>query len=156
MPASAIGNNTKTGRLSVVRASRTPSQANHFVRRSWKARTATHIETTNQKVVQTSVITSAPKYGIGGKIATSAAPPSATGSGATRRPIANTTRHIATKASVCAKATGHWVAPNTRAALVTLAEQDGPLDLRGGDRDAEARGGALLSLIVATREFQFV
>jgi uncharacterized protein (DUF1800 family) len=48
------------------------------------------------------------------------------------------------------------VAPNTRAALVTFAEQDGPLDLRSGDRAAEARVGALLSLIVATREFQFV
>jgi hypothetical protein len=39
---------------------------------------------------------------------------------------------------------------------VTFAEQDGPLDLRGGDRATEARVGALLSLIVATREFQFV
>jgi uncharacterized protein (DUF1800 family) len=48
------------------------------------------------------------------------------------------------------------VAPNTRDALVTFAEQDGPLDLRGADRATEARVGALLSLIVATREFQFV
>jgi hypothetical protein len=107
MPASAIGNSTKTGRLNVVSASKAPSQTNPVVRRSWNARTATHIETVNQKVVQTSVITSAPKYGIGGKTATSAAAPSATRSGTTRRAIAYTTRQIAANASVCAKATGH-------------------------------------------------
>jgi len=48
------------------------------------------------------------------------------------------------------------VAPGTRTALVIFAEQDGPLDLRGGDRAGEERVGALLSLIAATREFQFV
>jgi hypothetical protein len=48
------------------------------------------------------------------------------------------------------------VAPGTRTALVIFAEQDGPLDLGGGGRASEERVGALLSLIAATREFQFV
>ena len=48
------------------------------------------------------------------------------------------------------------VAPGTRTALVIFAEQDGPLDLRSEGRAGEERVGALLSLIAATREFQFV
>jgi uncharacterized protein (DUF1800 family) len=48
------------------------------------------------------------------------------------------------------------VAPGTRQALVDFAQREGTLDLATGDRAAEQRVGSLLSLIVATREFQFV
>src|SRR5882757_8621094 len=64
--ASATGKSTNTGRLSVVSAISTPAAANVAVRRESSARTATQIDSVNRNVVQTSVITSAPKYGIGG------------------------------------------------------------------------------------------
>ena len=44
----------------------------------------------------------------------------------------------------------------TRAALVDFASKDGNLALTPGDRAAEERVGAMLSMIVATREFQLV
>jgi uncharacterized protein (DUF1800 family) len=44
----------------------------------------------------------------------------------------------------------------TRDALVGFAEKDGNLVLEPGDREAEQRVGAMLSMIVATREFQLV
>jgi hypothetical protein len=44
----------------------------------------------------------------------------------------------------------------TRDALIGFAEKDGNLKLTPGDRDAEQRVGAMLSMIVATREFQLV
>jgi uncharacterized protein (DUF1800 family) len=44
----------------------------------------------------------------------------------------------------------------TRAALVDFAAREGNLTLTPGDRTAEARVGAMLSMIVATREFQLV
>jgi uncharacterized protein (DUF1800 family) len=44
----------------------------------------------------------------------------------------------------------------TRAALVDFARKEGNLTLAPGDRKAEERVGAMLSMIVATREFQLV
>jgi uncharacterized protein (DUF1800 family) len=44
----------------------------------------------------------------------------------------------------------------TRDALVGFAEKDGNLVLKPGDREAEQRVGAMLSMLVATREFQLV
>jgi uncharacterized protein (DUF1800 family) len=44
----------------------------------------------------------------------------------------------------------------SRAALVDFARKDGNLTLSPGDREAEERVGAMLSMIVATREFQLV
>jgi hypothetical protein len=44
----------------------------------------------------------------------------------------------------------------TRSALVDFAARDGNLLLTPGDRAAEERVGAMLSMIVATREFQLV
>jgi uncharacterized protein (DUF1800 family) len=44
----------------------------------------------------------------------------------------------------------------TRTALVDFARKDGNLSLAPGDRVAEERVGAVLSMIVATREFQLV
>jgi uncharacterized protein (DUF1800 family) len=46
--------------------------------------------------------------------------------------------------------------PATRDALIDFAEKDGSLVLEPGDRQAEQRVGAMLSMIVATREFQLV
>jgi uncharacterized protein (DUF1800 family) len=48
------------------------------------------------------------------------------------------------------------VAPSTREALVDFARREGALDLPAGGQAAEQRVGSLLSLIAATREFQFV
>src|SRR2546423_8696065 len=76
--ASANGNSTNTGRLSVVRAISTPAAANVTVRRDSSARSVIQIDAVNRNVVQTSVMTSAPKYGIGGKSAVMSAAPSAT------------------------------------------------------------------------------
>jgi uncharacterized protein (DUF1800 family) len=45
---------------------------------------------------------------------------------------------------------------STRAALVDFASKEGDLTLTPGDRAAEERVGAMLSMIVATREFQLV
>jgi len=42
----------------------------------------------------------------------------------------------------------------TRSALVDFAAKGGNLVLTPGDRDAEQRVGEMLSMIVATREFQ--
>lgn len=44
----------------------------------------------------------------------------------------------------------------TREALIDFAERGGNLVLAPGDREAEQRVGAMLSMIVATREFQLV
>jgi uncharacterized protein (DUF1800 family) len=44
----------------------------------------------------------------------------------------------------------------TREALIDFAERGGNLVLTPGDREAEQRVGAMLSMIVATREFQLV
>jgi uncharacterized protein (DUF1800 family) len=44
----------------------------------------------------------------------------------------------------------------TRSALLDFATKGGNLDLTGGDRAAEQRVGEMLSMIVATREFQLV
>ena len=44
----------------------------------------------------------------------------------------------------------------TREALLGFAEKGGNLVLKPGDREAEQRVGAMLSMIVATREFQLV
>jgi hypothetical protein len=44
----------------------------------------------------------------------------------------------------------------TRRALLDFANKGGPLRLTPGDRAAEQRVGEMLSLIVATREFQLV
>jgi hypothetical protein len=48
------------------------------------------------------------------------------------------------------------VRESTRSALITFAEKGGNLVLGPGDREAEQRVGAMLSMIVATREFQLV
>jgi hypothetical protein len=44
----------------------------------------------------------------------------------------------------------------TRQALLDFAKKGGVLKLTPGDRAAEQRVGEMLSLIVATREFQLV
>jgi hypothetical protein len=108
-----MGNSTNTGRLSVAIAIRTPSAANEATRSDCRPRTATQIAATNTNVVQTSVITSAPKYGIGGNNAVAAAAASASDSPAIRLVIANTSRQIATNRAVCASATGSWPVPAT-------------------------------------------
>jgi hypothetical protein len=48
------------------------------------------------------------------------------------------------------------VSDATRRALVDFANKGGVLELTPGDRAAEQRVGEMLSLIVATREFQLV
>src|SRR5437588_546404 len=98
--ASANGKSTNTGRLNAVTASRNPSQANRLVLPVCSARSATSIEAVNISVVQTSVITSAEKYGIGGYSATTAAAARPIASEATSLPIANTTPQITTKSAV--------------------------------------------------------
>ena len=112
--ASAMGKSTNTGRLSAVIASTTPSHANARGGQSCTARTAIHIDTLNSNVVHTSVMTSAPKYGMGGYRAVSAAAAIATRSPLTRRAMRYTTRQISTKSPVCASATGIWCTPKTR------------------------------------------
>src|SRR6185295_790864 len=64
-------------------------------------------------------------YGIGGKSAVAAAAPIATGSDATRRAIAYTTRHTRTNTQVCASATGSWWAPNSRYSTATNSGYSG-------------------------------
>ncbi len=81
--------------------------------RDCTARIATHIDAVNMNVVQTSVSTSAPKYGMGAKSAVIAAAASATPSPLMRFAIAYTNRHTATKSAVCANATGSWPVPAT-------------------------------------------
>src|SRR5580765_7205834 len=85
---SAMGKSTNTGRLSVVSAISTPAAANVIVRRDSSAQSAIQIDAVKSNVVQTSVITSAPKYGIGGKSAVTSAATSAARSLATRRTMA--------------------------------------------------------------------
>src|SRR6185295_3566811 len=114
-PTAAIanGNSTNTGRLSVVSASSTPAAANVIVRRDSSARSAIQIDAVKRNVVSTSVITSAPKYGIGGKSAVTNAATSAARSLATRRTMSNTSRQMSAKSTVCASATGTCPVPAT-------------------------------------------
>jgi len=48
------------------------------------------------------------------------------------------------------------VSERNRDALIAFAQKGGALNLAGGDRAAEQRVGEMLSLVVATREFQLV
>src|SRR5215831_13634347 len=98
--ANANGNKKKTGRLSAVSPSATPSAANDARLFESSARIAIHIDTVNRNVVHSSVMISAPKYGIGGNRAVAAAATIATRSPATRRAIAYTTTHMTAKSTV--------------------------------------------------------
>src|SRR6476646_10894100 len=75
--ASATGNSTKAGRLSAVKPQRMPRAVNRLSEGDRSARTANSIDTVKTHVVHTSVLTSAPKYGIGAYSAVAAAAPTA-------------------------------------------------------------------------------
>src|SRR5205823_6575311 len=115
--ARANGNRTKAGRLSVVTPSRNPSSRNDDALRGRAPitrPTARYMDAVKSTVVHTSVITSAAKYGIGGKSAVAIAASHAIRSDATRRPMAYTTRQTTENSAVCASATAIWCVPNTR------------------------------------------
>src|SRR5580765_2553751 len=143
---SANGNSTNTGRLSVVSASSTPSQAKRPSPRSPSADTASHIEIVNSSVVSTSVMTSAPKYGMAGKSAVAAAAPMATVSDATRRAIAYTTVQVKANITVCARATGSWWTPNS---LYSSATNSGYSGVRSTSGTKVGASGKRVNLPVA-------
>ena len=117
MPASAGAKSTNAGRLSAVTPSRNPAPANAEGRSPRYARSTAHIDSVKSAVVQTSVMTSAPKYGMGGKSAVAAAATIASRSviaGTVARAMAYDSMQIRTNRAVCASATGSWPTPNTR------------------------------------------
>ena len=128
-----------TGRLSVVTPSRNPSHANGARRSCRYARTAAHIDSVNSAVVQTSVMTSAPKYGIGGKSAVTAAAATASDSDTNARAIAYVSRQIRTNRTVCASATGSWPAPNSRYRTATTTGYAGVRITSGTKRGASGK-----------------
>src|SRR5213593_4429461 len=137
--ASATGNSTNAGRLSVASASMNPSRVNAPTVGSCRARIAIHIDTVNKNVVHTSVITSAAKYGMGAKAAVSAAAPSAIGSEATRRAVAYTTRQMSTNSPVWMSATGSWWTPKSRYTTATKTGYSGVRITSGTNRGASGK-----------------
>src|SRR5882762_6497011 len=94
--ARASGKRKNTGRLSAAAESRNPASTNAPVVRMWIARMTAHMPAVKTNAVHNSVITSAPKYGSGGKSAVAVAAASATSDDASRVVMAYTSRQIST------------------------------------------------------------